>query len=346
MLKDALAKRCDGAVLNSHRKGHPTRSQDWDEVQEFCRVAYMPYRVRPLERASRPDATMLSAKIGLVTVTRFSYGTPIYLDRFDPAAGNVLVLNTLEGALRHAHRKSPVTTTAEESFVVDCSRTSYWLEGDPRHMQLNLTIPHAALEETAERWFGFIPDNKLWTSRVKFGGSGSRWLLFLQYVIRTLDDGVAAPGGERFTRHLEEMILVELLREWAQGAGVELEPSVRPAAPHYVQRAEEIFWSEARDAPSIGAVADRVGVSARTLSEGFRRFRGMTPRQFLAARRLDGVRAELESAGDDAGVAHVASRWGYVNFGAFAGLYRRRFGELPSETLRRGRCGPKVAPRR
>lgn len=337
-MKNVLVGRSDGAVLRRDAVRHPTRSQDWDEVQEFSRVAYMPYKVRPLEKAARPDATMLSARVGRVLVTRFSYGTPIYLNDFDPATGNVIVLNTLEGALRHAHRKLPATTQAGESFVVDCSRTSYWLEGDPRHMQLNLTIAHDVLAEVAERWFGRVPGNELWTSRVKFGGSGSRWLGLLDYVTRTLDEGTVLPPGDRRGRHLEELLCVDLLQAWARGAGVDLDAQEKAAAPKYVVRAEEILASEAREGPSIGAVAERVGVSARTLSEGFRRFRETSPRRFLATRRLEGVRAELEAASEgDESVAGIASRWGYVNFGAFAGAYRRRFGELPSETLKRRR---------
>lgn len=338
MKKDVLVGRSDGAVVANNAVRHPTQSRDWDEVQAFCRAAYMPYNVRPLVRDARPDATMLSARVGRVLVTRFSYGTPIYLDEFDPEAGKVIVLNTLEGALRHAHRKAPATTKAGESFVVDCSRTSYWLEGNPQHMQLNLTIPHDVLAEIAERWFGMVPGNELWTSRVKFGGPGSRWLGLLDYVTRTLDEGTVLPPEDRRGRYLEELLCVDLLQEWARGAGVDLESQERAAAPKYVIRAEEILASEAREAPSIGAVAERVGVSARTLSEGFRRFRETSPRRFLATQRLEGVRAELQAASDEhEGVTHIASRWGYVNFGAFAGAYRRRFGELPSETLKRRR---------
>lgn len=334
MLEEALLVDAAGAPI---RHGGRTRSADWEEVQEFCKTVYMPYRVRPLERLARPDATMISARAGRVVLTRFSYGTGIHLDRFDPAAGNILVLNTLRGALRHQTGAAPAETAAGESFVVDCSRTDYWLEGDGDHMQLNLTLPHALMEEVAERWFGFIPDDTLWTQRVKFGGPGSRWLSLLDYAARSLPADLATPAGDALSRHLEELLCLELLREWATAAGVALERGARAAAPHYVRRAEEIFAAEAREAPTVGDVAERLGISARTLSEGFRRFRGLTPRAFLAARRLEGLRAELETAPETVSVATIAADWGFGNFGALAGQYRRRFGELPSHTRARAR---------
>ncbi|MFZ0098681.1 MAG: helix-turn-helix transcriptional regulator [Gemmobacter sp.] len=332
MLEEALLVDASGASI---RRAGRTRSTDWEEIQEFCTKVYMPYRVRPLERWSRPDATMISAKVGRITMTRFSYGTGIHLDKFDPDAGNILVLNTLRGALRHQTGCDPATTSAGESFVVDCSRTEYWLDGDPDHMQFNLTLPHSAMEETAERWFGFVPDDALWASRVKIGGPNSAWLRLLDYAARTL--GGNRTGAGAMARHLEEVICLELLREWAAQTGLQLEDGARAAAPFYVRQAEEILTADARDAPTIGAVAHQLGVSARTLSEGFRRFRGISPRQFLAARRLEGLRAELESAPPERTISEIAGAWGFVNLGALAGQYRRRFGETPSRTRSRRR---------
>lgn len=334
MLEQALIVDAAGAPINHDGR---TRSKDWDEVQEFCKTVYMPYRVRPLERFSRPDATMISAKAGRVTMTRFCYGTGIFLDRFDPEAGNILVLNTLRGALSHHCDSQPATTRAGESFVVDCSRTDYWLKGDPDHFQFNLTVPHQVMEEIAERWLGFVPDDSLWTRRIKFGGSRSPWLQLLDYAARTMSGPASTQAAGVLGRHIEEIICLELLRAWAAGAGVRLEQGARAAAPRYVRRAEEILETEAREAPSIGEVAQRVGVSARTLSGGFRRFRGVSPRSFLAARRLEGLRAELETAPADRSVAEIASDWGFGNFGALAGQYRKRFGEPPSHTRARAR---------
>lgn len=335
MLDDALTSRSNADLGVTDAARHPISSRDWDEVQEFCRVAYMHYRVRPLERGARPDAVMRSARAGRVLFTRFRYGTPIYLDQFDPSHGNVLVLNTLRGALRHSETREPATTRSGESFVVDCSRTPYWLEGDGAHLQLNLTISHDTLEETARSWFGGVPNDRLWTARRKIGGGGSRWLLLLEYAAKTLDASGGSPLDARLGAHLEEMLCVELLRSWAERADVVLDGGV--PAPRHVRQAEEILRAEAKEAPRIASVAERVGVSARSLSEGFRQFRGVSPRAFLAERRLEGARADLTDANPSESVAEIATRWGYSNLGAFAGAYEKRFGELPSATLRRGR---------
>jgi hypothetical protein len=323
--------------------GRPTaldprsRSTDWDEVEAFCREVYMPYRVRPLLRLSRPDATMISARAGSVTLSRFAYGTGIHLDRFDPGAGNILVLNTLLGALRHHADIGPGETRAGESFVVDCSRSDYWLQGDPDHLQLNLTIPHRTMEQVAERWFGFVPDDRLWTRRVQFGGAGSRWLTLLDYVAGSLAADLPLPPDGGLGRQLEEMICLDLLREWAGHAGVRLDHGGRGAAPRHVRQAEEILLAEARQAPAIGEVAARVGVTARTLSEGFRRFRGMTPREWLAGQRLEGVRADLLAA-------PARNHRGPDRRGLGLREFRRAGGQLPPPLWRDACRHPGPAP--
>ncbi len=339
MLEQALLYDTQGRPL---RQDHPTQSADWDEVQDFCRRVYMPYRVTPLVRPSHPDAVMHSAEVGRITVSRFSYGVPVRLDRFDVAAGKVLVLTMISGRMCHAtDGAADAITGAGDSFVVDCSRIEHRLEADRDHLQLNLTISHDVLEETARRWFGFVPDDRLWRCRWKFGGTGSAWLALLQYLVRSIAETPERTRSDRIGVHLEEMICCHLLRHWAEGAGVRLDGGGTGAAPRYVRAAETFMRIHAVEAPTIGEVAEAVGVSARTLSGGFRRFRGMTPRDFLREQRLLGVRDALARAAPRETVAAVASRWGYVNFGIFADAYRRRFGERPSDTLTSTGRGPR-----
>ncbi|MDM7886534.1 helix-turn-helix domain-containing protein [Curtobacterium sp. RHCKG23] len=56
----------------------------------------------------------------------------------------------------------------------------------------------------------------------------------------------------------------------------------------------------------------------------------------LRSIRLDRVRAELQHrTPEDATVAAVARMWGCAYAGRFSAAYARRYGEMPSETLRR-----------
>jgi transcriptional regulator GlxA family with amidase domain len=82
-------------------------------------------------------------------------------------------------------------------------------------------------------------------------------------------------------------------------------------------------------------MAELGGVSARTLCNAFVRFRGCTAKQFLQSVRLTRVRKELVDAQASVSVTTVARKWGFKHTGRLAGVYRKVFGEAPSDTLRR-----------
>jgi AraC family ethanolamine operon transcriptional activator len=62
---------------------------------------------------------------------------------------------------------------------------------------------------------------------------------------------------------------------------------------------------------------------------------GVTPSSYIKSRRLAAVQSELIKKGPEVIISDVANRRGFWHMGSFASDYRKQFGELPSETLRR-----------
>lgn len=78
----------------------------------------------------------------------------------------------------------------------------------------------------------------------------------------------------------------------------------------------------------------RYGASDRLLRLAFKETYGMGPIAYHRLMRMHAVRAALLAArGRDRPVAEILSRFGVIRPAAFAGEYRRQFGELPSHTL-------------
>jgi methylphosphotriester-DNA--protein-cysteine methyltransferase len=91
--------------------------------------------------------------------------------------------------------------------------------------------------------------------------------------------------------------------------------------------------------PSATDLARGIGVHGRTLLRTFQEAFGLSPKQYLMLRELHAVRRSLCAAtAQDESVADILTRHGIWEFGRFAARYRRHFGELPSETLRRTRA--------
>lgn len=91
--------------------------------------------------------------------------------------------------------------------------------------------------------------------------------------------------------------------------------------------------------PEAADLAQNVGVTSRTLLRTFQEAFGISPKRYLMLRELHAVRRRLlDRCREDTTVADVLTRHGIWEFGRFADRYRRQFGELPSETLRRVRA--------
>ncbi|HEY2616915.1 MAG TPA: helix-turn-helix domain-containing protein [Acetobacteraceae bacterium] len=80
-------------------------------------------------------------------------------------------------------------------------------------------------------------------------------------------------------------------------------------------------------------IATAAGVPQRTLRRQFQAFTGHAPVALHRNMRLDAARRALQDDLSGMDVTPVAAAHGFNNFGRFTAQYRRRFGEVPSETV-------------
>lgn len=102
-------------------------------------------------------------------------------------------------------------------------------------------------------------------------------------------------------------------------------------------------WLERRitEEVTVARAAHSFGVSARWLQRCFIGRWGQTPMDFVASRRLALARARLDDADGTTVVEEVARQSGFGHPGRFAILYRRVYGESPSQTVASARYRPR-----
>ncbi len=96
-----------------------------------------------------------------------------------------------------------------------------------------------------------------------------------------------------------------------------------------VLAARDILLADISAPPGIEALARRVGMSQRRLSEAFRSVFGASPFQCLTQWRLDHARLLLVRG--DLSVKQVAMLMGYTHVSSFSHAYARRFGHSPTQ---------------
>jgi AraC-like DNA-binding protein len=152
----------------------------------------------------------------------------------------------------------------------------------------------------------------------------------IAYLCRDLGHAQGLCGREVMRRNMEDVLLSALLT--TQGLGGDEAGS----EPFHLHRAEEYIRAHRSRPVSLSELVAIAGVSERTLQQSFLRHRGQSPSEFSRDLRLDLAREAIASRGD-ASVTQIALEFGFNHFGRFAQSYGARFGEKPSETLRRAR---------
>jgi AraC-like DNA-binding protein len=135
----------------------------------------------------------------------------------------------------------------------------------------------------------------------------------------------------------EQMIMHGLLLSHPHSHSDLLRRRERPIAPRDVKRAIDYIEDHLEATIALADLVAASGVPGRTLLKHFRDSKGVSPMRYLRNARFEQVRNALTRAEPGESVTAIAMSWGFNHMGRFAVDYRNRFGESPSETLRRRR---------
>jgi len=179
----------------------------------------------------------------------------------------------------------------------------------------------------------------LFDARNVFKPGAARLDEFRRALLTVLESLVVNPTALQFRqaqRVLEQTMLHAVVAVVADDV-----PSPELAHPrrrHIVDAAKDFMRARIAETITVADLCIELGVSRRTLQYSFQEVLGINPVRFLRAMRLNGVRRDLKNPGAQPGsVQDTAANWGFWHLGHFVTDYKRMFGELPSETLRRTR---------
>lgn len=150
--------------------------------------------------------------------------------------------------------------------------------------------------------------------------------------------GLIASNGKVVARHVRqcwERRVLEQLAELLFRSDALQDAREAPSAPlSMVRRAEEYIRAHSSEDLSISAVAGHLQITARALQMGFRLQRGQSPYSYVETVRLEKAHQLLIAADDGESVTQIALDCGFSHLGRFSQQYKRRYGVMPSQSLR------------
>ena len=168
-------------------------------------------------------------------------------------------------------------------------------------------------------------------------GPGAMLKRTVKYVVNELDQNDQVMKNPGLLKSYDDMLLTALL-SLPHNQREKLYPDHRnPVAPGIVHRAEEYMRAYLNETISIIDLLGICDCSRSALFEAFQNSRGYTPMEFLSEQRLQSARQKLLKHHSKPSVASIALGCGFTHLGRFSRVYRKRFGESPSDTLRKGK---------
>jgi AraC-like DNA-binding protein len=317
-------------------RGFPlVRTADLDEALQVTADVFLPHDLQIIDRSADLHVQLNALRMGCVTVGYLRYGPEMRMRTAE--ADHYHVNIALTGAVRsRCGRLAEIDSAHSQAAVFMPGHTADILWG-AGSAQLCMMLARDRVDRELEGLLGRPLDRAL---EFDVGmdlttAPAADWM----HTVELLEREAARPNGmTRFplaAAHLESLVIDGLLLAQPHNYSEALAAGATPRRPRAVRQALELI-QEQPDLPwSTAYLAARVGVSARTLQEGFARTVGVGPMTHLRAVRLDRIHAELSiSEPGSVNVGTVAARWGFVHAGRFAAAYRRRFGCAPSATAR------------
>ncbi|MFJ8957774.1 AraC family transcriptional regulator [Lentzea sp. NPDC102401] len=308
---------------------HPVaRATRIDEAEDSVTRVFLPHQIAPAGGETPLDMRLNAVRLGSLTAAYLGYGQEVDMRTTNATA---------------YHFNMPVQGRARSSFgrvSVDAglAETVAYLPGEPALIkwsadcaQLCLMVERVTLEQRLSAMLGRP------VSRIGFAPAPQPGVLdVLAPFLREFEGPALLRRHPLAAGTLEQLVLDGLLLTLRHDHHADLERSRHiPRGP--VREAVELLEERPHEAWTTTTLAAAVAVSARALQAGFQQHTGMSPTTYLRNVRLGRVHRDLTAAAPGLTVTDAAASWGFVHLGRFAGTYRGRYGETPSETLRRSR---------
>jgi AraC-like DNA-binding protein len=309
-------------------------THDLDEAHEHITKVYIPHGLA--SRDGRPlDFKLRYLTSDKLTIGHLRYGADAEL-LVPPMVSCYHVNLTLHGATMVTQGGAAASTEAGASGVLFNPLDPFTVRWSPEAVQYAIKVPRASMEGQLSALIG-----RPVAAPIKFdlgfdltSPQGQSLVASVQHLRTELsrDGGIAQIPLVR--AQLESYVLSQMLLVVPHEYQHLLTTPGEVVRRRHVRSAMDFIEERASEPITGPDIASAACVSLRALQVGFHEELNLSPMAYLRNVRLDRAHADLLTGPADVSVSEVAMRWGFSHLGRFAEQYRRKFGVLPSDTVK------------
>ena len=311
------------------------RSRDLDETRGYIGQILKHHQLEIERRNVSLNASIAKAAFGPFSLMSLQHGADVFIDPeclFDFYAFQIPVEGvadysidgqSIEAMPGRACLISP-THRVQMRFKADCRH--YILRVDRDYLEAVLA---EELDSVPGRPLVFAPDIDLTDT----GAAGI--VSLLSYLDGRVSEGDPAYAQRSVANDAASLLVRTMLHSLPSNYSARLE-AVRDCTvlPRHMKRAKNYVAANISKKITPLELAQAASISVRALYRGFRDYFEATPMEYVKSQKLDAIHAILQRSDSIASVGELAYGFGFDHLGHFAASYRKRYGELPSHTLR------------
>lgn len=321
------------AFSEMHKFEH-FHTRDIEQARLWGQSVFCQNELTSLDSVSTVDANMCYQKFGNLGMGQISYGGEVTIspEEFDTF---YLVQMPLQGGER-IDSNSQSTYISQSVGCVLNPQYPILIHHSSNTKKLFLRIGRDLLERQCGNHLGRgVPLQIEFDTAMPLNSTaGKRWMRTMSWLVDNMNDDLVS-DSPLLTVQIEHMVAAMLLECQHSNRSEEFLDDSHKITPSFVRRAQQYLEERASEPITICDIAEYVGVSTRSLYNGFQKYRNMSPMHMLKEIRLNRVREQLmQSQSGQTTVTAAAYQWGFGHLGHFTTDYKRRFGECPSDTLK------------
>ncbi|QIB66804.1 AraC family transcriptional regulator [Kineobactrum salinum] len=333
-MSSLVEHRPDGAFRNSR----PVfRTKDPDRIGEYMSGVFRPNRSAMVNGASSADFCHRKVDFASSSINLVRYGRKAVVEA-PPINDTYLCVITVDGSAEVTQGRDAFAARSGSLFILNPTQ-SLRAELSSDFEQLTLKLPAVLLNRVLAESAGRSRPRPVEFASSSFrlqGRVASMWNLIsaASHDMLRKDSAFVVP---EISASLERTLAQMLLSVFPHNYSPHLQQKPESAAPCYIRKAEEFIHENARGVIALADIALACNISERSLQAGFRKFRNTSPMAYLRNCRLSLAREQIEAGAEDmTQITDIALDCGFTHLSKFSRHYFQRFGELPSQTLRRG----------
>lgn len=309
-------------------------AQTVDEAVELASSRLARHTLNVCGEGTRVLANLSSLDLGDCGLASLRYGFDVDID-----AGHIadwfMVKMTVSGEGRLYSDQSVATTHAGSIFITSPqAHTRFRMTASCRHLTARLA--RQTVEDRLAQKLGRRLDTPLefaleTPSESEFGRAWwqlARHICELSTVAPTVLQ--SAEVRSQYSRTMIELLLHAAPHNYSDALN-----RIESPLPRYVRRAQDYIAEHLSEIRSVAEIAAAIGISPRTLQNGFKQALNVSPAEYVRQARIQALHDALLRATPEDNVTSLMTSVGISSFGRYAEYYRQQIGVAPSETLRR-----------